>query len=93
MTITSTIPLVKIDNSKLKLINKDSLSVAFSSEYDEFNQEVKIDFAKEPLEKYTLDVLPGAFTDFYEQTNDTLKYNLTTQNTSEYANLRITLKM
>ena len=92
LTITSTIPLVKIDNSKLKLINKDSLSVAFSSEYDEFNQEVKIDFAKEPLEKYTLDVLPGAFTDFYEQTNDTLKYNLTTQNTSEYANLRITLK-
>lgn len=89
--ITSSTPLLKIDNSKIKLINKDSLSVAFTSEYDEYNQTLKIDFQKEPLEKYSMDIFPGAMTDFYEQTNDTLKYNLTTQNTSEYGNLKITL--
>jgi len=91
LTITSTLPLLKIDNSKMKLVNKDSVAVAFTSEYDEFNQEVKIDFVKEPLEKYTLDIFPGALTDFFEQTNDTLSYKLTTQNTSEYGNLKITL--
>jgi len=92
LTITSSIPLINIDNSKMKLINKDSVAVDFTSEYDEFNQELKIDFVKEPLERYTFNVFPGALTDFYEKTNDTLSYKLTTQNTSEYANLKITLK-
>lgn len=92
LSITSSTPLLKIDNSKMKLINKDSLAVAFTTEYDEFNQTLKIDFQKEPLEKYSMEIFPGAMTDFYEQTNDTLKYNLTTQNTSEYGNLKITLE-
>ena len=92
LLITSSIPLVKIDNSKMKLINKDSVAVAFTSSYDEYKQEVKIDFAKEPLQRYTLTAFPGALTDLYEKTNDTLNYKLTTQNSSEYANVKITLK-
>ena len=92
LSITASTPLVKIDNSKIKLVNKDSLVVPFTTKYEEFNQTLKIDFEKEPLEKYSINIFPGAMTDFYEQTNDTLKYNLSTQNTSEYANMRITLQ-
>lgn len=91
-TITSSTPLDKIDNSKIKLINKDSAAVKFTTEYDELNQELKIDFAKEPLEKYAFEIFPGALTDFFEQTNDTLKYSLTTQNSSEFGNMRVMLQ-
>jgi len=91
-TITASTPLDKIDESKIKLINKDSVAVKFTTAYDELNQELKIDFAKEPLEKYSFEIFPGALTDFFEQTNDTLKYTLTTQNSSEFANMRVILQ-
>jgi hypothetical protein len=32
------------------------------------------DFKKEPLEKYTITILPGALTDFFDMSNDTLSY-------------------
>lgn len=91
-SISSTIPLTAIDNSKIQLINKDSVTVAFTTEYDEMNQEVRIDFQKEPLENYSITALPGAFTDYLQQANDTLNYKLKTQNISEYGNLRVRLQ-
>lgn len=90
-SLKSSTPLVKIDDSRIKLFNKDSVAVPFKTSYDEFNQEVKLDFAREPLEKYTIQALPGALTDFFEQKNDTLNYKLSTQNSSEYGNMRLTL--
>ena len=74
------------------LINKDSVAVPFTTEYDEYNLQLKFDFIKEPLEKYKLQLLPGAMTDFYGTSNDSLTYTLTTKNTSDYGNLRITLE-
>lgn len=91
-TISSSIPLTKIDNSKIQLTNKDSVAVAFTTEYDELKQELKIDFPKEPLDTYFITAFPGAFTDYLEQANDTLVYKVKTQNLSEYGNLRIRLE-
>ena len=91
-TLESTTPLVRFDKSKIKLINKDSIAVAFTTEYDEFNQKLFFDFKKEPIEKYTFSILPEALTDFFEKTNDSLTYKLTTQNTSDYGNLSIKLQ-
>jgi uncharacterized protein (DUF2141 family) len=91
-TINSTVPLIKFDSSKMRLINKDSTAVKFTTDYDEFNQNLKFNFTPEPLEKYSLRLLPGALTDFYERVNDTLKYDFTTNNTSDYGNLKIMLE-
>lgn len=91
-TLNSSTPLLKFDTSKMQLINKDSITVAFKTEYDEMNQELKFDFQKEPLEKYKLKLFPGALTDYMEQTNDTLIYKLETKNISEYGNLRLKLE-
>lgn len=91
-TITSSIPLTGFDDSKIQLTNKDSTAVAFKTEYDEMNQEFKLDFAKEPLEKYKLLLLPGALTTYMDQANDTLKYSIATKNISDYGNLRLTLE-
>lgn len=91
-TLETATPLVKFDKSKIKLINKDSIAIDFTTEYNEFEQKLYVDFKKEPLEKYKFTFLPGALTDFYDKTNDTLVYKLTTKEYSDYGNLVLNLQ-
>ncbi|HEY4618989.1 MAG TPA: Ig-like domain-containing protein [Flavobacterium sp.] len=90
--LESSTPLINFDNSKIKLTVNDSVLVAFTTEYDDFNQKLFFDFKKEPAAKYTFTALPGALTDFYEKSNDTLIYKTNTKNTAEYGNLRVILQ-
>jgi Bacterial Ig-like domain len=85
-------PIVAIDSTKIRLINKDSLAVPYTYKYDEFRQELEFDFAKQESEKYTFTLLPGAITDFYDTQNDSLKYNLSTSTYSNYGNMRVKLE-
>ena len=66
--------------------------MAFTTEYDEFNQQLKFDFPRQPLQKYSFTILPGALVDFLERENDTLKYSVSTKNLSDYGNLRVNLQ-
>ncbi|WP_276379787.1 Ig-like domain-containing protein [Flavobacterium sp. H4147] len=91
-TLESETPLVKFDKSKIRLVNKDSAAVDFTTEYDEFDQKLYVDFKKDPEEKYNFTFLPGALTDFYEKTNDTLSYKLITKELADYGNIVINLK-
>ena len=91
-TLESSTPLVKFDKSKMRLVNKDSVAVDFTTEYNEFEQKLYVDFKKEPVEKYNVTFFPGALTDFYEKTNDTLAYKLTTKEYSDYGNLVLNLQ-
>ncbi|RZJ30562.1 MAG: hypothetical protein EOO48_04665 [Flavobacterium sp.] len=90
-TLNASRPLVKFDNSLMKL-TKDSVEVPFTTTYDEFDQKLKFTFAKEPLSKYRLQLLPGAVTDFYEKSNDSLTFKFDTKASTDYGNLRVTLK-
>lgn len=90
--ITASRPLVKFDHSLMTLTNKDSLAIPFKTAYNDFNQELTFEFAKEPIQKYKLTLLPGALIDFFDKPNDTLAYGFATKNTSDYGNLRITLQ-
>jgi hypothetical protein len=91
-SISSSIPLVKFDKTKIRITNKDSVAVDFTTEYDDFNQKLYLDFKKEPLERYTIEAMPGALTDFFEKQNDTLSYMVSTKNLSDYGNLRVVLE-
>ena len=91
-TLNSGIPLVKFDKTKMSIVNKDSIAVPFETEYDEFEQKLVFNFIKEPLEKYKIKLLPNALVDFYDTPNDTLSYRITTKNTSDYGNLKVTLE-
>ena len=91
-SLNSSIPLVKFDKSKILIFNKDSLVVPFETEYDDFQQKLYFNFNKEPLERYKIQLLPGALTDFYEKTNDTLTYRIATKNASDYGNLKVLLE-
>jgi hypothetical protein len=89
--IKSKTPIVAIDESKITLRNKDSIAIQFTSKHIEFDEEIVFDFKKEEDEKYTIELLPGAIKDFYDTENDSLKYNFSTQQLSDYGNLKINL--
>ncbi|MFA9192545.1 Ig-like domain-containing protein [Flavobacterium sp. FZUC8N2.13] len=90
--LESSTPLVKFDESKIKLIDADSTDVKFTTKYDVFTQKLFFDFKKEVAEKYTINILPGAMTDFYDQTNDTLNYQISTKELENYGNLKVKLE-
>lgn len=91
LALRSETPLTTFDYSKVTLISKDSVAVNYEPFYDERKQQLNFIFKKEPLETYHLSALPGAFTDMFEKTNDSLQFRLSTRNISEYANLRLNL--
>lgn len=90
--IESSTPLVQFDETKIKLIDGDSTAIKFTKNYDEFNQKLYLDFKKEPAKKYNFTILPGALTDFYEHTNDTLSYQISTKELEQYGNLKVKLE-
>lgn len=91
LTLTTNTPIDKIDVSKMVLRNKDSVAVNFTAKYDEYHQEIRFDFKKEEEEKYTLELLPEAITDFYESKNDSLQFEVNTKLLADYGNLKVTL--
>lgn len=91
-SLQSTTPLIRFDNSKIKLINKDSVAVDFETKYDEFNQELFIDFKIAPAEKYTFNIMPGAMTDLFEKSNDTLVLRTNTKAIEDYGSLKVNLQ-
>jgi len=91
-TLGTATPLIKFDNSKIKIFNKDSVAVVFTTKYDDFNQQLHFDFKKEPSEKYTFSIMPGALTDYLKRSNDTLAYKLATKDLGDYGNLTVNLE-
>lgn len=91
-TLESSIPLVNFDIKKMNLINKDSIAVPFTTDYDEFKQQLYIDFKIEEAQKYNFKMMPGAVTDFLDKTNDTLSFKMTTRNYADYGNIILSLK-
>lgn len=91
LALRSSTPLSTFDYTKVTLISKDSVAVKYEPFYDEKNQQLNFIFKKEALETYHLSALPGAFTDMFEKTNDSLQFRLSTRNVSEYGNLRLNL--
>jgi uncharacterized protein (DUF2141 family) len=90
-TLESSTPLVKIDPTKIKLTDATAKVVAFTHRYDDFHQKLVFDFKKVPSEKYEFKLLPGALTDFFEKSNDSLIYKLNTRSETDYGNVTVVL--
>ncbi|MDO7170942.1 Ig-like domain-containing domain [Mariniflexile sp. AS56] len=89
--ITANIPFVHFEASKVNLIDKDSVKVDFTTEFDSINNTYAFNFKKTDENSYKMFVLPEAFTDFFDSKNDTLRYNLTTRKASDFGFVRFTL--
>lgn len=85
-------PIQNIDISKFILTDKDSTVVQFNHQMDAWNQKIQIDFTAEERQKYQLLLLPGAITDMFETSNDSLKFQFSTRAKTDYGNLKLILK-
>ena len=91
-TLESSTPLVKIDKSKISIKDSKTKITEFTPNYDDFNQKLVLNFPKNTSDKYQIQLLPGALTDFFEKSNDTLTYKLETRSESDYGNLIVDLQ-
>lgn len=90
---TASTPMEKIDTSFIKLIDKDSLQLSFTTRLDRLKNRGIIDFERKEEQKYNLRLFPGAVTDFYgEKNSDTLSYTFSTVKSTQLGNFSITLK-
>ncbi len=92
MALSANIPLRKIDTAMVSMISKDSLSQALDIQLDTLSNRMEFYFDKEPNESYALSILPGALTDIFGATNDSMLYRLKTGSYADYGNLRIRLE-
>ncbi len=89
--ISANTPLVAMDSSLIYILNKDSIKVPFQIDYQSLGNKIVFDFEIEEQERYAINLLPGAVTDFYGAVNDTLTFTLETRRKSDYAALTLTL--
>lgn len=89
--ITGSVPFTSFNSEKITIIDKDSLPVNYSVKLDSLSNSYTFNFEKKEEERYKIEILPEAFTDFFGDTNDTLNYSLNTKTYSDYGNLRVVL--
>ncbi len=84
-------PLVSFDSEKLIVLDKDSVKVEARLSLDSKYNTAKVIFPKSEEQYYNIQLLPGAITDFFETSNDTLNYAVQTKLLADYGTLTLTL--
>lgn len=85
-------PLVHVQADKVLVMDKDSLIITPEVYRNELLNQAIIQFPKKDEMSYNVTILPEAFTDFFDNTNDTLKYSYRTKALSDYGTLKFTLQ-
>ncbi len=89
--IQANTPLMKVDTSRIGIMDQDSAVIAFQARLDTLKNTLGFDFEKEANKAYTIQLLPETMTDFFDNTNDTLFYTISTGSLADYGNLTMNL--
>lgn len=89
--ITGSIPFTAFDASKMSIMDKDSTMVDYTTSFDTITNNYVFDFKKTDENVYRIQVLPEAFTDIFNETNDTLNFNVKTKKASDFGYARFSL--
>lgn len=90
--ISANIPIVNIDPQQILITDKDTLAVPATAVIDTVFNRIKIAFPKTENQVYNIEILPGAFIDFFERQNDTLKFAIKTKEASDYGTLTFNIE-
>ena len=90
--LSSNIPLVSLDTAFIRLVDQDTLPVDVNYRLDTLRNRLLLDFEKVPNQAFILEALPGAVTDFFGDTNDTLSNRWSVGSPTEFGTLRMTLE-
>ncbi|WP_422349355.1 Ig-like domain-containing protein [Flagellimonas sp.] len=88
-SILASTPIAALDSNQIALFISDSINAPFTYSLDSIKNKVDFDFALEPNQNYSFEIMPGAITDFFGIQNDTLNYRFSTGSYADYGNLRL----
>ena len=91
MALKSTLPLVKIDEEFIEIRDIDSVVVPFKASINSNHNKILFEFEKTANDRYTVQLLPSAATDFWGSTNDTLAITLRTKKLEDYGIIILTV--
>ncbi|MFM1878686.1 MAG: hypothetical protein RLZZ241_1552 [Bacteroidota bacterium] len=89
--LSSSLPLVSLDTAFISMMDQDSLKVSVGVKLDTLNSRVFFDFKKEPEQSYSLEMLPGALTDFFGGINDSIALKWRIRGASEFGILKFSI--
>lgn len=90
--LAANIPIQKIDTSLFSMVNQDTLAIPYQRKRDSLLNRIYLQWEKEPQQNYQLELLPGAITDFFGNTNDSTLIRLSTGSYADFGNLRMVLE-
>lgn len=91
LKLTANYPVKELDSELVKVF-RDSIELKVKLLSDPKNEnDFIVDFPVELNSKYKIIFLPNAINDYFDKTNDTIKYNFNTKTKSDYGNLKLTL--
>ena len=85
--LSSNIPLKKIEDSLITIIDIDSLIIPFTTSINDNLDQIEIEFEVSPSDNYRVFILPEAIKDIRGVSNDTLQYNVVSQTLEDYGNV------
>lgn len=85
-------PIVDFDEDLISIRDGDSILIPFNTEMRRLENEILISFDKEESTKYQVMTLPGAVTDLFGDTNDTIRHTLNTKSYADYGSIILTLQ-
>ncbi len=92
--LTSEHPIQKTDSARIELLIHDSIPLPASFHFsDNVRRRIEMYPPLEEQTAYRLNILPGAFTDIFGLTNDTLEYAFTTTSRENYGNIMLDVEM
>lgn len=92
LKLLANVPIDSINTKRIAILDKDSTSISSEAFIDKKYNIALLFFPKTENQAYQVRLLPGAITDFFGETNDTLNYSLRTRTVSDYGTLNITLE-
>lgn len=90
LTLITNTPIKKFARDSIRLRTKDSIAVPFTLAQKN-KHELQFFFDIFPNEKYQLELLPGAVTDFFDVINDSISTSVSTKSRVDYGNLSLRL--
>ena len=90
--VESSVPVKAVDPTGISFLDADSIPVPYTYDLDTLSNRLKVMFDKKESTLYTLKMLPGTITDWFDQTNDSIVFNLRTRAYADYGNIRLSLE-
>lgn len=90
--ITSNIPLRSFNADSISVMDRDSTFLDFEIALNEVENKLNFLWDIQPGNQYTVSLAPGAVSDFFNNTNDSLQYNVNTKDLGQLGTIRIKLQ-